>query len=56
MNAKIQIIDILTACGCKSATNGKNAVKVNAPYIVEVNEIFDTDAEEYEYIKENAKK
>lgn len=56
MNATTQIIDILTACGCKPAAMGNGTIKINAPFVVEVNEIFDADAAEYEYIKGDAKK
>lgn len=39
MNAAKQIIDILSACGCKPAAavnkNGETVIKVNAPIIKE---------------------
>lgn len=59
MNATRQIINILTACGCKPAAttdkSGAAVVKVNAPYIIEVNELFDADAAEYEYMEDMKK-
>lgn len=55
MNATTQIINILTACGCKPAAttdkSGAAVIKVNAPYVVEVNELFDADAAEFEYME-----
>ena len=55
MNATQNIIDILTACGCKPAATtdgrGKTAVKVNAPYAVSVTTLFDADAAEFEYME-----
>lgn len=55
MNATKQIIDILTACGCKPAatTDGRGnvVVKVNAPYAVSVATLFDADAAEFEYME-----
>lgn len=55
MNATQQIIDILTACGCKPAAtvdgNGNAAVKVNAPFAVSVTTLFDADAAEFEYME-----
>lgn len=55
MNATTQIINILTACGCKPAATtderGNATIKVNAPYIIDVDTLFDADAAEHEYIK-----
>ena len=58
MNATKQIIDILSACGCKPAAtiddNGNATIKVNAPAL-EYNTLFDSDAAEWEYIQEHNK-
>ena len=55
MNATTQIIDILTACGCKpsaiAAGNGETVIKVNAPYIIDAPTLFDSDAAEFEYME-----
>jgi hypothetical protein len=59
MNATTQIINILTACGCKPAAttdkSGAAVIKVNAPYIIDVNTLFDTDAAELEYMEDMKK-
>ena len=59
MNATTQIINILTACGCKPAAttdkSGAAVVKVNAPYIIDVPTLFDADAAEYEYMEDMKK-
>lgn len=56
MNATQNIIDILSACGCKPAAtvdnNGNSTIKVNAPYIVSVTTLFDADAAEFEYMED----
>lgn len=55
MNATTQVINILTACGCKPAAtvdgNGNAIVKVNAPYIIDAPTLFDSDAAEFEYME-----
>lgn len=55
MNATKQIMDILTACGCKPAAtvdnNGNAVIKVNAPAL-EITTLFDSDAAEWEYMQE----
>lgn len=56
MDAIKNIMDTLTACGCKPAAtvdkNGDTIIKVNAPAIVSIPTLFDSDAAEYEYITE----
>lgn len=56
MNATKQIIDILTACGCKPVAtvddNGNAVIKVNAPTITPAPTLFDSDAAEWEYMRE----
>lgn len=55
MNATKQIIDILTACGCKPAAtvdrNGNATINVNAPAL-DFTTLFDSDVAENEYMKE----
>lgn len=55
MNAIEQIMDILSACGCKPAAtvdrDGDAVIKVNAPPVEPVT-LFDSDAAENEYMKE----
>jgi hypothetical protein len=57
MNATKQIIDILSACGCKPAAtidnNGNAVIKVNAPTVETVTTLFDSDLEEYEHTNGN---
>jgi hypothetical protein len=57
MNATRNIVDILSACGCKPAatvdSNGNAAIKINAPFTV--NTLFDSDAAEFEYMEEMKK-
>lgn len=59
MNATTQIIDILTACGCKPAAivdrDGNTAIKVNAPFIIDAPTLFDSDAAEFAYMEEMKK-
>lgn len=56
MNATQNIIDILTACGCKPAAtidkNGDQIIQVNAPFVVSVDTLCDSDLIEYEYTQE----
>lgn len=56
MNATKQIIDILTACGCKPAAtvdqDGNATIKVNAPTIAAPVTLFDSDAAEWEYMND----
>lgn len=56
MNATTQIINILTACGCKPAAttekSGAAVIKVNAPYVIDVDTLFDADAAECEYMED----
>lgn len=60
MNATKNIMDILSACGCKPAAtvdeNGNAVIKVNAPAAVSVPTLFDSDFAEYEYMTEHPKK
>jgi hypothetical protein len=55
MNATQNIIDILSACGCKPVAtvdnNGNAAIKINAPFTVSVTTLFDADAAEFEYME-----
>jgi hypothetical protein len=55
MNATKQIMDILSACGCKPAAtvdqDGNAIIKVNAPAL-EITTLFDPDAAEWEYMQE----
>lgn len=51
MNATKNIMDILSACGCKPAAivdnDGNTFIKVNAPTVETVTTLFDSDLEEY---------
>jgi hypothetical protein len=53
-------MDILTACGCKPAAtvdnHGNAVIKVNAPTITPAPTLFDSDAAEWEYMKERPEK
>lgn len=53
MDTTKQIIDILTACGCKPTVktdnNGNDQIKINAPQIDYTTTLFDSDAAEWEY-------
>lgn len=55
MNATKNIIDILSACGCKPAAtvdnDGNAVIKVNAP-VIECTTLFDADAAEWEYMQD----
>ena len=55
MNAAKNIMDILSACGCKPAAtvdqDGNAVIKVNAPAL-DFTTLFDSDLVEYEYTKE----
>lgn len=59
MNATKQIMDILTACGCKPAAtvdnSGNAVIKVNAPAL-EITTLFDSDAAENDYMIETGKR
>lgn len=60
MNATKNIMDILSACGCKPAAtvdnDGNATIKINAPAAVSVPTLFDSDLAEYEYMTEHSKK
>jgi hypothetical protein len=59
MNATKQIIDILTACGCKPTVTtderGNDQIKINAPAL-EYQTLFDSDAAENDYMIETGKR
>lgn len=59
MNATTQVINILTACGCKPAAttdkSGAAVIKINAPYVIDVTTLFDADAAELEYMEDMKK-
>lgn len=59
MNATNQIMNILTACGCKPAatvdSKGNATIKINAPAVT-INTLFDSELAEYEYIQETRNK
>ncbi len=59
MNTTDQIVNILSACGCKPAAtvnkNGNTTIKINAP-AVSINTLFDSELAEYDYIQETRRK
>lgn len=60
MNATKQIMDILTACGCKPTVTtderGNDQIKINAPQIDYTTTLFDSDAAENDYMIKTGKR